>query len=622
MAEVFIKILNMSLTACWIILAAILFRILLKNSPKNIRFVLWALVGIRLVCPISFESMLSVIPTAEPISPTIIQPTTEVLPVIIPGTVIQQAPVVSVEPIISTTQVVLNVLSTVWILGIAVMTAYSVISYLKIKAQIKISLKLKDNIYLCDNISSPFILGMIIPKIFLPSNLTESEKDSVIAHEIAHLKRYDHIWKPLGFAILTVYWFNPLIWVAYVLLCRDIELACDEKVIKKMDVSEKKKYSEALLSCSISRKAISACPLAFGEVDVKNRVKSIINYKRPMFWVIIVSVAVCIAVGIFFATNPKKEDSPNVPDDEECIGNLVDEPYFTLKFLDMYGNENHRKPVLLLNNEQNTFSLSYPLLSSVGVSGTFTRGELKLICTSYDGKYKYVFIVMNNGYNFSREVPFKHPQYSESSGMEPLYDGDHFESEIRIYEDEYSSDFYSKLSITNEGTRFKLEVNGLLYYGSCLESDSTLTCYDERNYYQFVFDYIRGDFSEGVYVFNKKFSRENTSLKDCQEFSKRLNYNDMLNIMSDSQRVYYVMDGSYVKKSIFLSENGYFRFSPKSAVVDIFGTYEESKDKVVLNTFDGRVYIFKKDRTGLTFETDGSFVAPSLRDGEKFLIHN
>lgn len=314
MEALFLKIFNMSITAGWIVLAVVLLRLLLKKAPKWISCLLWVLVGLRLVLPFSFESKVSVIPSAETVPQEIIYSEAPMINSGVPfvnGTV---NPVISeslapetgasVNPI----QIVIFIASIAWSIGVAGMIIYALVSYLRIKHKVRISAPLRENIYVCDNIGTPFILGIIKPKIYLPSDIGEKEAEYIIAHEKSHLKRRDHLWKPLGFALLTVYWFNPLLWLGYVLLCRDIELACDERVIKEMGAEDKKAYSTALLNCSIPRRMISACPLAFGEVGVKSRIKSVLNYKKPAFWIIVVAVIACVVAAVCLLTDPKKEE--------------------------------------------------------------------------------------------------------------------------------------------------------------------------------------------------------------------------------------------------------------------------------------------------------------------------
>lgn len=315
MEAVFLEFLNMSITASWLVLAVVVLRLLLKKAPKALVVVMWALVGIRLICPFSFESVLSLIPSAETIPSDIIYSNTPVIQSGISSLDSTVNPIISetlapdISDSISPMQVILFFASSAWIAGVVVMLLYTLISYFRIYRQVREAILLKDNIWLCDYISTPFILGVIRPRIYLPSSMRETDIEYAIAHEKAHLKRHDHWWKPLGFLLLTIYWFNPILWIAYVLFCRDIELACDEKVLKGMGTEVKKLYSNALINCSVSSKIITACPLAFGEISVKARIKSVLNYKVPAFWVIIATVIVCIGVGACFLTNPSMKAS-------------------------------------------------------------------------------------------------------------------------------------------------------------------------------------------------------------------------------------------------------------------------------------------------------------------------
>lgn len=316
MDAVFLKLLNMSITASWLILAIVVLRVLLKKAPKAILCVLWALVGIRLVCPFSVESVLSLIPSSETVSPDIVYSHAPVISSGVPA--INHA----INPIISSSftpgpaesanplQIWISAASIVWIAGVAALLLYGVISYLRLRRRVNAAMPLRDTVWLCDEIKTPFILGIVNPRIYLLSDIDEQKIGYVVAHENAHLKRRDHWWKLLSFALLSVYWFNPLMWLAYILLCRDIELACDERVVKEMSIDYKKAYSNALLSCSVPRRMILACPLAFGEVGVKERIKTVLSYKKPAFWIIVAAIVACVVVAVCFLTNPKDGSNP------------------------------------------------------------------------------------------------------------------------------------------------------------------------------------------------------------------------------------------------------------------------------------------------------------------------
>ena len=311
MAAVFLKLLNLSISASWLVLAVLVLRLVSKRSPKWVNVLLWGIVALRLVLPFSIESALSLIPSAETVSPAVVQ--FAPAPTITSGvSVIDNAvnpslsehfsavPTASVNPLYVWTEIA----GWVWLIGLGAMLLYALVSYLRLRRRVSVSLPVQDHIYLCDAISSPFILGVVKPHIYLPSDLDEVQRQNVLAHEQAHLARRDHWWKPLGFALLAVYWFNPVLWLAYTLLCRDIELACDERVIRTMDESAVKTYSTVLLACSMPRKAVITCPLAFGEVGVKERVRNALHYKKPAFWVVAASVAVCVVVAVCFLTDP------------------------------------------------------------------------------------------------------------------------------------------------------------------------------------------------------------------------------------------------------------------------------------------------------------------------------
>ena len=313
MNELFLKIINMSISASWLVLAVLILRFVLKKAPKWINVLLWGIVAIRLICPFSFESTLSLIPSAETIPLNIGMDTT---PTINSGiSAINNA----VNPIISQSntpmagasvnllQITIGIYEYIWIFGMIALALYTAISYWRLCRKVDTAVRYKDNIFQSENVSFPFVLGIIKPRIYLPFKMNGQYLEYVVAHEQAHICRKDHWWKPLGFLLLMIPWFNPLMWLAYVLLCRDIELACDEKVIKELGNEQRGDYTQALVACSVNRRMIAACPLAFGEVSVKERVKSVMNYKKPAFWVIIISVIVCVGVAVCFLTNPKQD---------------------------------------------------------------------------------------------------------------------------------------------------------------------------------------------------------------------------------------------------------------------------------------------------------------------------
>ena len=313
MNEFFLKIINMSISASWLIFAVLILRLVLKKAPKWVNVLLWGIVAIRLICPFSFESALSLIPSAETFPKKIISgPSFDVQSGITPvdnriNDYLGDRYFEGVTVPANNGNTIMTILTIVWTIGILLLVAYTVISYWRLHREIDTAVRYKDNIFQNENVSSPFVLGLIKPRIYLPFKLDGQDMEHVVAHEQAHIRRKDHWWKPLGFLLLTIHWFNPLMWLAYVLLCRDIELACDEKVIKELSNEQRADYTQALVACSVNRRMIAACPLAFGEVGVKERVKSVMNYKKPAFWVIIISVIVCVGVAVCFLTNPKQD---------------------------------------------------------------------------------------------------------------------------------------------------------------------------------------------------------------------------------------------------------------------------------------------------------------------------
>lgn len=342
MSDLFLEILNTGIMAGWLVLAVLIARVLLKNAPAWAKCALWAIVGARLIWPFEIESILSLIPSAQTLPPAALyDPTPEIhtgiaaLNSTINPTFTQTfapEPAASINPL----QTAVAVASMVWVIGMIAMASYTAISYLRLRRRVRVSMPAGEEVYLCDHIASPFILGLIKPKIYLPSDLPKEKWDSILAHERAHLARRDHWWKPLGFALLTVFWFHPLLWLAYILLCRDVELACDERVIRTLSAEEKQNYSATLLECSVPRKWITACPLAFGETGVKQRIKAVLHYKKPTLWIIIAALIVCSVLAVCFLTEPQTS-KPQFPQGTYATGEMVNEVINTGWWADVSG---------------------------------------------------------------------------------------------------------------------------------------------------------------------------------------------------------------------------------------------------------------------------------------------
>ena len=302
MNTLFLTLLNMSIAATWAILAVLLLRPLLRKAPKWICCLLWAIPALRLLIPAFWESDLSLMPSAQVIPTDIAQAET---PMIYSGISEINS---TVNPLL-TRQVdslpsLLEIAATVWVIGLGILLLYSIVSWMRLRLMVRQSMRHEQGFYLCDAVKSPFILGIFRPRIYLPTGLDEETIRHVTAHEKAHLKRLDHLWKPLGYLLLSIYWFNPLLWVAYILLCRDIERACDEQVLRTMDDQGKLRYAKALVDCSTHRKMILTCPVAFGEISVKSRIKAVLTYKKPAFWVVLVAFIAGAVTSLCFLTNP------------------------------------------------------------------------------------------------------------------------------------------------------------------------------------------------------------------------------------------------------------------------------------------------------------------------------
>lgn len=433
MGTVFLTLLHMSLAASALVVVVVVLRLLLKRAPKAIHCALWAMVALRLLLPFSVESSFSLIPqdVAERELLTEWQDdyVGEVTVIYDDSALYQDAVAAGREPFAdgeggyyvvtapdrldapdTVETAVLPILGWVWLVGCAAMLLYAAVSFFRIRKRVQLSLPLRDNIWRCEAVDSPFILGFFRPNIYLPYDMDEGQAQYVIAHEEAHLRRRDHWWKPLGFLLLAVYWFNPLLWVAYILLCRDIELACDEKVIRDMDASAKKAYSEALLSCSLPRHMVAACPLAFGEVGVKKRIASVLHYKKPAFWVLVVAILACVVVAVCFLTSPKDTIEGKVYTYEKSgvLGNFTISLFedgtfhYTEGMASSYlatGKWTEKGNILTLTDDEN---LGYKLVNRFRKDGD----TLYFIA---EGSSNFLYVTVQDGerftYTFDTEIP-------------------------------------------------------------------------------------------------------------------------------------------------------------------------------------------------------------------------
>lgn len=353
--SLFLQVFNMSLSAVWIILAVILLRFLFKKAPKSLVCALWVLVAVRLVFPSVPKSSLSLLPSKEVLSSSAsaggASPTLSFNTGL---SSLNNFATSALQPLENANRFdVTAVLSVVWAVGVVAMLLYMAVSYLLLRKKVAPSIEQQKGVRLCDNIDSPFILGVVKPVIYIPSSLSGGELEAVLSHERAHLRRKDHIVKPLAFLVLSVYWFNPLCVLSYILLCRDIEFACDERVIKTLDGEKRCEYSQTLLDLGKKAKQISACPLAFGEVGVKERIKNILNYKKPAFWLVVVALVSCVAVSVLFVMDPKEEQQPLSNDFLSVVKEYSDVKGVSLGFSSVRYDEEEDKILVKLrwNNE-------------------------------------------------------------------------------------------------------------------------------------------------------------------------------------------------------------------------------------------------------------------------------
>lgn len=652
--ELLLKILNMSITASWIALAVIFLRLLLKKAPKWISCSLWALVGLRLIIPFSFKSKISIIPSPETLPENIITgPDFNVsfgIPVIdVPiNEYLNDHYFEGVTVSMGNGETVMSVLTVIWIIGIILMMIYAFFSYLQLKMKMRESFHLKENIYLNDNAPSPFILGIFNPKIYLPSYINEHDSEYVISHEKAHLKRIDHLWKPLGFIILTVYWFNPILWLAYALLCRDIEYACDEKVIREIGEKHKKDYSSALLNCSVQRKVISACPLAFGENGVKNRIKSILNYKKPAFWIIIFSLVAVIIASACLLTDPYKTirindytwnfkyvqntETGNVdycsanltaiyPDSEKAYINItVKEDFFIIGNSSESGGSAYsiRYKHHASNGKSSLYDLEYSGISGIAVINTTTYS---------DGSREYTLIINISNYSIcfshydsdkydSNEPTHILPKSNYTNGHILFYKNktpEHEEPEVTRYSlltpEKLSelTESLSKKKWTNDAFTDRTQFN---YDGQMFFDGWLLFSYDQKVVY-----HDSGYFSDvDEEVLNIFRSAQANSKEYSIGFNGIITDADMMFVFPNSAdpstptiRLGTTEDNLWQKHFTFT----WSAFSSEIAT----GTYELNDYELVLTTLSTlpKQYYFRRDGNNLIFIEEKSSRIPSYR---------
>lgn len=573
MNELFLKIINMSISASWLVLAVLLLRFVLKKAPKWVNVLLWGIVAVRLAFPFSIESALSLIPSAETIPPNIGMNST---PTINSGiNAINNA----VNPIISQSntpmagasvnplQITIGIFEYIWIFGMIALALYTAISYWRLHRKVDTAVRYKDNIFQSENVKSPFVLGIIKPRIYLPFNMNGQDLEHVVAHEQTHIHRKDHWWKPLGFLLLTIHWFNPLMWLAYVLLCRDIELACDEKVIKELGNEQRADYTQALVACSVNRRMIAACPLAFGEVGVKERVKSVMNYKKPAFWVIILAVIACVIVAVCFLTNP--------------MGFQFDEATHTIVSANHFDMRNADEAVAIEMNSAQISELSSRL---AGVKNTNKSDEYGGFTPIYqisalleDGTY-----IRINGYSLSD---------NDKVDIE-------WNEERYVVSDEEFKDYLSRICAGGDVSSADNAVAGktYLYEGEGFMGNFTITLYNDG-----TFTYYEGMASSYIGIGSWEQNGDSIILTDDGHSGYglvnhfRCDGNDLVFVEQDSNNFVYVKvkDGER-----FHSTGETFKSDNTAAAVTKWFDYLETPDEM---KWDGSLEI------SLTKFPDASF---------------
>lgn len=399
MDHLFIRILQMGISAGYLILAVLAVRFLLRKTPKTMRLFLWLLVGIRLLVPFSIESAFSLVPDTHMVNghyrmetPQQIENTSpEVLQTVqnpLPASEIQPG---QTETTADPTPPYLKIGTGIWLAGVAAMAVYMLVSWLGLANRVKTAVPVdiatdgehRIKVYQSEQIDSPFLFGIIRPRIYIPENIADNDIPYVVLHEKTHRERKDFLIKFAGFLLLGVYWFHPLVWAAYIMMCRDIELICDEQVIRRLGEQEKKAYSRALLDSAAQRRIISACPVAFGEIGVRERVKNVLNYKRPAFWVVVVAAAVCVAVPVCFMTQPKADASKS----DVTLAGVYE--------MTVSGGETYAPKLTL--DEKGEFTFSYDVLSSYFPYGSYELSGTVLTAVTSDGKYHYQFTLAESG---------------------------------------------------------------------------------------------------------------------------------------------------------------------------------------------------------------------------------
>lgn len=495
MDNIFLNLINISITASYIAIAVIIFRFLLKKAPKAYTCILWLLVGLRLIIPVSdvklfsFTSRFSLIPSSEVLPYDLIDEATPMFNINSGIELIDKrvnyflnhryAEGITIPT--NTGSNIMNIFGIIWISVFIVIIIYAIGSYIYFRRKSEVSICVKGNAFICDYISTPFILGILKPKILLPSTLGEEESRYVLAHEKAHLKRLDNLWKPIAFILLAVHWFNPIMWISYILFCRDIELACDEYVIKKMNTNDKKAYTTALLNCSIPKKLISAYPLAFGEIGVKERIKAILKYKKPAVITSIIAVILCIITAVCFLSNPQKTNLKEAAiSDYTILG--AEEIYIDNGKKEFY-IENKNEIINVINNLEKIEMSKSPILDR-----TFQNGD-KIITIYHNNDNSSYYSDELNYLTFHFNKECKRVWIDPNLKPSDIYKVDNPETVLELFE-----------SIENNNNIESNRYKKYLYLDN--EKEVIAPClrlYEEDMYFHFTYSLFSSTFYAGNY---------------------------------------------------------------------------------------------------------------------------
>ena len=382
MTEFFRIVLNMSITGAYIAAAIIILRIAMKKLPKKYSYMLWAILGIRLLCPFSFSSAVSIFNVLVPEKPAITSGQMEFIPndieyaaepritVSVPpvnNALSEQLPPAQPNTSANPIQIAMAVGAFVWTVGVLAMTVYTVVSYISVKKKVK-NAKLSDgNVYTCESIETPFVFGLIKPHIYLPEYLADGDRPYIIAHEQTHIDRKDHIVKLIAMAALCVHWFNPMVWLSYRLMTKDMELSCDEKALGSFDSDVKKAYANALLNISLKQNRLSlGGVLSFGESNIKSRIKGVLGAKKPKVIAVILAVIAVIAAAVCLLTNAVKKDSTFEPIPNGTY--VTDKLLYTAPYKNLYSGDDNgltyeiKDGTLTISGEDTqTYKLSEPM---------------------------------------------------------------------------------------------------------------------------------------------------------------------------------------------------------------------------------------------------------------------